>query len=143
MQKYQFNFLDFKILNLSFAVNKDFVVPEPDESVELGSKLDIGFEKKGKELKVFIKIGINENKVPFSLTIEGGGLFIFETELSDEEIEPIAKVNCAAIIFPYIRENVADLTRRAGFPPLHLPPVNFVEIHKRMSAESKQVQKSE
>jgi preprotein translocase subunit SecB len=143
MQKYMFKFVDFKILNLSFAINSDFVAPKANESVELGSKLDIGYEKNGKDLKVYIKIGLNEKSVPFSLTIEGGGLFNFDTELSDDEINSIAKVNCAAIVFPYIRESVADITRRAGFPPLHLPPVNFVEIYKRMNEENKQTQNSE
>ncbi|NSW86690.1 MAG: protein-export chaperone SecB [Syntrophobacteraceae bacterium] len=42
-----------------------------------------------------------------------------------------AAVNCPAIIFPYLRETLADLTRRAAFPPLHLPITNFTKFaHK-------------
>ena len=62
--------------------------------------------------------------------VEGAGLFEFEEELEEGDIARIAGINCAAILFPYIRETVADLTRRGGFPPLHLAPVNFVEVFK-------------
>jgi preprotein translocase subunit SecB len=41
------------------------------------------------------------------------------------------------IISPYIRETIADLTRSAGFPPLHLNPINFVELAKQTVKEKK------
>jgi len=51
-------------------------------------------------------------------------------EISDEQIKKVGIVNCAAIIFPYLREHLADLTRRSGLPPFHLPPINFVKVYK-------------
>jgi len=41
------------------------------------------------------------------------------------DLEAILAIPCANIIFPYLRESVADLISRAGFPPIHLAPVNF------------------
>jgi len=43
----------------------------------------------------------------------------------------LKNVNCRAIIFPYLREYISDLTKRAGFTPLFLPPFNFVEANKQ------------
>jgi preprotein translocase subunit SecB len=134
MKKYQFSFADFKILQVNFTVNKEFTPPEDNEAVEIGSRINIGHEKEDNQLTVFLAVELDSAHVPFDLSIECAGLFSFKERLDEYEsefIEEITNVNCAAIIFPYLRETVADLTRRAGFPPLHLPPVNFVEIRKR------------
>jgi len=36
-----------------------------------------------------------------------------------------------------LRECVADITRRAGFSPLLLPAINFIELAKKQEAEKK------
>ncbi|MBW1706391.1 MAG: protein-export chaperone SecB, partial [Deltaproteobacteria bacterium] len=54
-----------------------------------------------------------------------------------KDVEPIAKINCPAILFPFLRECVADITRRAGFNPLILPPINFVELAKQKELKGK------
>ncbi len=74
---------------------------------------------------------------PFSFAIEGIGRFVFKEEPPTEIVEGIARVNGAAMIFPYLREAIADLTRRAGVPPLHLQPVNFVAMLGTEKSEAK------
>jgi len=141
MKKYQFSFADFKILQVNFSVIRGFTPPEKNESVEIGSSINIGHEEEANQLQVFLTVTFDSEHVPFDLSIECVGLFTFNERLDEYEadfIEEIASVNCAAIIFPYLRETVADLTRRAGFPPLHLPPVNFVEIFKRSKQSNKE-----
>ncbi len=58
--------------------------------------------------------------------VEGSQAGIFQIRnVPDAELEPILGIACANILFPYARETVADLIARAGFPPIHLAPVNF------------------
>jgi preprotein translocase subunit SecB len=138
MNKYKFNFSDLKILQINFSVNQSFEIPKQDTSVEIGSKLNIGHRVDGNNLHVFMKLELDNTHVPFDLMVECAGLFIFDQGLDGNEnnfISELSNINCAAIIFPYLRETIADITRRAGFPPLHLPPVNFVEIYKRSKAQ--------
>lgn len=52
----------------------------------------------------------------------------------ESDLEPVLAVACANIVFPYLRESVADMVGRAGFPPIYLVPVNF----EGMYAERKQ-----
>ena len=52
------------------------------------------------------------------------------------DLEKIVHVNCAAIIFPYVRETIADLTRRASILPFHMEPINFVALYEDRLAES-------
>ena len=84
-----------------------------------------------------ISASIGEGEFPFLLEIEYEGMFVLNKRASKKDVEPIAKINCPAILFPFMRECVADITRRAGFNPLILPPINFVELAKQNELEDK------
>jgi len=56
------------------------------------------------------------------------GFFLLNRRATKKEVEPLSKVNCSAILFPYVRETIAEITRRAGYHPLHLGSFNFVEM---------------
>ena len=44
--------------------------------------------------------------------------------------DEFGRINGAAIIFPYIREHVTNLSLKAGIGAIFLPPVNFTKINK-------------
>lgn len=67
---------------------------------------------------------------PFTFNIATMGLFNFQKIPQKAELERVANINCASIIFPYIRESIADLARRAGIPSFHLDPVNFIAMYE-------------
>lgn len=48
-----------------------------------------------------------------------------------EALEPMLNVNCPALLFPFMRRIVADITREGGFPPLLLDPVDFASLFIR------------
>ncbi|MDT8316935.1 MAG: protein-export chaperone SecB [bacterium] len=124
-----FKFLDFCLLDAVFHVNREFKAAE-GENIEIATDFNLGHKTTEKRVQVFLKVTSDGKKAPFSFIVEGAGFFEFEEVQEEGDMARIAGINCAAIIFPYIRETVADLTRRAGFPPLHLAPVNFVEAFK-------------
>jgi preprotein translocase subunit SecB len=37
-------------------------------------------------------------------------------------------VNCPALLFPFLRRLVSDITREGGFPPLLLDPIDFASL---------------
>lgn len=121
-------FEDFKILSWSFSMNREFNGSEDVRIIpELSSNFD--FLEEQKILRVFLKISQTSKDVPYFFEVEAGGIFKFSDSLPPDIMKNFAGVNCAAIIFPYIRETIADMTRRAGFPPLHLQPVNFAKMY--------------
>lgn len=69
----------------------------------------------------------HENNEQFSFMIKMAGVFecIGESELTN--YEEFGKVNGAAIIFPYIREHITNLSMKAGLGLIILPPVNFTK----------------
>jgi len=129
---------DIFIPNIIFRLNHSFK-PESDE-IEVDTNIEINFSHKGKDLTVQVKVELTDGKnVPFAFVVEGVGVFRFKDKPPGDSLEKVARINCAAIIFPYIRESVADLTRRAGVPPLHLQPVNFVALMKQLNSGAEKV----
>jgi preprotein translocase subunit SecB len=73
------------------------------------------------------------DKTLFLIEAAQAGIFrIHGVPLAD--IQPILGIHCPTILFPYIRETIADAVTRAGFPPVHLDPVNFEVLYQQQLA---------
>ncbi|MDR2140464.1 MAG: protein-export chaperone SecB [Deltaproteobacteria bacterium] len=57
-------------------------------------------------------------ELPFSLEVEFEALFALSAPITETEREPFLVQVFPQVIFPFMREYVAETTRRAGFPPL-------------------------
>lgn len=125
MGNYTFDFVDYKIVNINFALTGK----SPDK-IEISPKIEIQHKKDGNILKVFLGVVFENPKSPFVFNVKLVGIFKFEQDITNEDLDSIANVNCSAILYPFVRETVADITRRSGFPALLLPPLNFVQLYK-------------
>ena len=47
------------------------------------------------------------------------------------DMQPIMGIHCPNVLFPYVRETIADAISRAGFPPVHLDPINFETLYQQ------------
>lgn len=131
MDDIKFQFVDYRLINLDFSLKGGV---DKSEDIEINPNFKINREFDKKDLKIFLEISMDNGDLPFTFNIVIGGLFKFNRAVEKiKNIDEIANINCAAILFPFLRETVADLTRRAGFPPLLLPPVNFCKIHDELT----------
>lgn len=81
----------------------------------------------------------NEGKTLFLVEASQAGVFhINGVPLAD--IQPILGVHCPTVLFPYLRETIADSVTRAGFPPVHLDPINFELLYQQQLAAMQQQQ---
>jgi len=46
-------------------------------------------------------------------------------------LPPVLGIACPNVLFPYARETIADAVIRAGFPPVHLAPINFEALYQQ------------
>jgi len=125
----KFKIAAIKQVESHFALNPDFEL-EKDKPIEIGYGINVSFEKKDKIVNVVVSVVSDKKTQPFTFNIATAGLFNFNKLLQKQDLEKVAHINCASIIFPYIRESLADLTRRAGLPPFHIDPVNFINIYE-------------
>ena len=54
------------------------------------------------------------------------------------DMQPIMGIHCPNVLFPYVRETIADAITRAGFPPVHLDPINFELLYQQQLANLQQ-----
>lgn len=101
-----------------------------DIQIEYGTKFDIA--PTGKQLVVHLTVMVNKKKVdtaPFVLDASIVGLFEQQGEEASLKMEEFAKVNALAIMFPFVRELVFNVTCRSiHFPPLVITPVNLSNL---------------
>lgn len=71
-----------------------------------------------------------KEETAFLIEVQQGG--IFHINIADEEVvKHQIGVTCPSILFPYVRETVDTLANKGSFPPVLLPPVNFLAIYRK------------
>lgn len=138
--QHSMNFIKFALLKVNFFVNRDFKQENPDSTITPDIALSHEFRQEEKQLLVILGVRQLTGNIPYRFEVESAGLFQFDNIPEKKILNQMATINCPAILFPYVRETIADLTRRAGFPPLHLNPVNFIQLAKDQAAKQKQPQ---
>ena len=85
-----------------------------------------------------------ESKVLFLVEAKQAGIFEF-TNIPPQQIDPMLGIACPTILYPYLRSNIADITSRAGFQPIHLNEINFHGMyeHRLMQAQQAAGQESD
>lgn len=70
----------------------------------------------------------------FELELTG----IFETKKGEEnlDLKEFANVNAPALLLPYAREIISNITSRTPLPQLLLPPINVVAVKKKLKKKS-------
>jgi len=126
--------LKFKIARIRLIETHFSIIPqfqsEKDKPIEILSNVDLKYNKIKNGIRIVVSVFSDSEKQPFRFSASWEGLFTFDKMPSNTELDRIAQINCAAIVFPYVRESVADLTRRANMPPVNLPPFNFVAMYE-------------
>ena len=77
------------------------------------------------------------DKTVFLVEASQAGVFGIRGIAADH-LQPVLAIHCPTVLFPYARETIADATMRAGFPPVHLAPINFEVLYQQQLAQGAQ-----
>lgn len=75
----------------------------------------------------------------YLVEVQQAGIFLIEGVDDKEERRAILGAYCPNLIFPFVRESVADLIQKAGFPQFLLQPVNFEALYRQHVSQSEAV----
>jgi preprotein translocase subunit SecB len=75
------------------------------------------------------------DKTVFLVEAAQAGLFAIRG-VPANHLQPVLAIHCPAVLFPYARETVANATMHAGFPPVHLAPINFDALYQQQLAQA-------
>ena len=104
-------------------------------------QVEVGLRSRGEQIEqdiyecvltitVTAKVG---DKILFLVEAAQGGVFQIKG-VPAADIQPIMGIHCPNVLFPYVRETIADAISRAGFPPVHLDPINFELLYQQQLA---------
>jgi len=73
--------------------------------------------------------GSTEDKTIFIVEIEHAGVFLLRN-IPEQHLAPVLAVECPALLFPFTRQIVSQVTLDGGFQPFLMEPVNFVALYE-------------
>ena len=76
----------------------------------------------------------NGDKTLFLVEAAQAGIFTVRG-VPQNQLQPVIAIHCPTVLFPYVRETIADATVRAGYPPVHLAPINFEALYQQQLAQ--------
>ena len=105
-------------------------------------QIEVNLRTKGEQ----IDPDVYESVLTITLTAKSGDKTLFLIEASQagvftirgipqDQLQPVLAIHCPTVLFPYIRETLADAVTRAGFPPVHLAPINFEVLYQQQMAQ--------
>lgn len=74
-----------------------------------------------------------KEKTVFLVEAKQAGIFELDG-FPEDQMGMIMGIACPQIVYPYLRSNVADITQRAGFPPVHMAEINFQAMYEQQLA---------
>ncbi|MDC3181220.1 protein-export chaperone SecB [Gammaproteobacteria bacterium] len=107
--------------------------PAADLDLDVKSK-DLGDGRFEVKLMVKVAVKIAKDEI-FKLENTYTGEFKI-SGYEGNELEQILESFCPGIIYPYSRQTVSQLVSNAGYPPLHLSPVDFDARFRALKSKS-------
>lgn len=88
-------------------------------------------------IELTIKFGTDpEDGLPYSGSFVVVGFFVLHDSVPQQELEAVATINGASLLYGIIREMVSNLSARAAHGPLLLPTLDFRKVVSHPEAAS-------
>ncbi|MGW8124558.1 protein-export chaperone SecB [Staphylococcus xylosus] len=123
-------FQDYVFKKLSYVANEGFSPQSKQLDLKPEINVQVHLDKGSKEFVIVLSLIENskEDHTPFNLDVEMIGIFNY-TEDFEDDLNTIIENNAIAIMFPYLRSAITDLTQKTNeFPPFILPIINIGEM---------------
>lgn len=104
------------------------------EDVQNNMDIQNNVSVNGNAINVIQDVTVVQNyqgKEQVRIKVKMVGMFLQVGESQITDLEAFGSVNGAAIVFPFVREVIANMTIKAGIPAIILPPVNFTKAVKQ------------
>lgn len=124
-------FNDFLISKASYSKNHNFIHHTEEVNVHTRFECEIAENNENAIVRLKSQTGdLEDDSSPFQVDVEIEGLFEFiEVESEGLKFEEYLTNNAVAILFPYMRSTISELTAKSNeFPTLNLPIINVAKM---------------
>lgn len=130
-------FISYKVEKISYVLNEAY----NSEKVSNGfPNIAINIARSEKNRNKFniilgVKYGL-ENNLPYLVEIIIRGFFETNDELKNDDTKlQVVLSNGSAIMYPYMRSLITDITSKSDFSAIILPTINFYEYISKLHEE--------
>ena len=132
-------FLDYKVEKLDYKMDKRFNF-DSENKVQMEQNLGLEIQIVSDD-EFIVKLeanihGKDKMVVPFKMVISILGRFHLEKWQETTEKQNMVKYNAPAILFPYLRATITNVTAAANISPYVLPLLNLYEVFNFDSEQS-------
>lgn len=138
--------IDFERIILekvNLELNPNYIQTNEDMVVDLYVNVARKLDKSQRLLKLNLEVSFfkeTENP-PLRASVLAAGYFSVKKDEDFEKLKEFSQIQAPAIVFPFVREALANLTMKTGYPPLLIPPMNLVSLigkpHKKQQKHKK------
>jgi len=131
-------------INAQYVKDLSFENPNAPESlitetpnIELSLDLNITSRTEENFYEVELSIeatAISEEKKLFIVELKYAGIFNL-INIPEDQHHALLAVHCPAMIFPFARKIIADVTQDGGFQPLMIDPIDFGALYNKKMME--------
>jgi preprotein translocase subunit SecB len=109
-------------------------------------KLDVQLNTAVQDLRpevhqVVLTVTVNARlgeRTAYHAEVQEAGIFVLRGFADEAERKAVLGSYCPSVLFPFVREAIADLIQRAGFPHFLLQPVNFDALYQQHLARQQE-----
>lgn len=131
----------FKLDNYQFPkATIDFTKAEEKNEIELQFAPEGQFEKDKRlfRLHFSVRICLNNSEEP-AMEVHCIAEYSFRNEIEFADIPPYFYSNSIAILFPYVRAFISNLSLQANYPPMILPTMNLSELGEELKVHTQAI----
>lgn len=106
--------------------------PQNNSNINVNVTVDAKFIKdNAHEVTLGIRVQATvAEKTLFLAEASYGGLFAL-VNIPQENQDAILRIHCPSLLFPFVRQILAEAVRNGGYPPLYLNMVDFAAIYQQ------------
>lgn len=127
VEKARFRFVEYLFKETSIKLTGEDI----SDDVEFGIEPNGIFEEDNKMFILTLNVLVKDKKSSLEVKMTVTGKFKYETN-DIQELVPYLGFNAPAIIFPYIRAYITNITALGGMTPIILPTLNMESVGKEL-----------
>lgn len=103
---------------------------KPEVNVDLNTRIQ-GLDNNNHQVLLTVTVTAKQgDATAYIVEVQQAGVFSVQGFDDDAERGQVLGAYCPSLLFPFVRESVADMIQRAGFPHFLLQPVNFDTLYR-------------
>ena len=126
MKESIFKFKSPEVEKVTFVINDNFDGNKYDGiTIEGRTQIQKAEKEPVAKVKLRVRIGDQSEKFPFLIDIVIAGMFSWEEDTNEENVDALLRINAPSLLLSYVRTVIASITSYSKFSTFNIPFINM------------------